>query len=175
MADCDVVGLTTENAHIFRAGDPALGMDDAVGAIRQFMSGFAYEESGDADDRVFTLLEHPSWLSIYDTETGLLDDLVRSLSKTLGAHVAAIRVEDSDKYSARLCRAGRWVDKISASVLRKKGSGKPDLWADVLAAGSRATFRAPCKAVARLPRNRCAICAEPWACRKALRWARPRK
>jgi hypothetical protein len=135
-ADHAVVGLTTENAHIWSAARPALGLDDAAGAIRAFMNGFEYEETPGAADRVFTLVAHPPWISVYDTETGQLDDLVRSLSKTLGAYVAGIRVEDSDKYSARLCRAGRWVDRISASVLRKKGAGKPELWAEVLAAGS---------------------------------------
>lgn len=135
MADYGGVGLTTENAHIFVTADPALGLEDAAGAIRAFMSGPGYEEAAGAADRVFTLVAHPPWISVYDTETGSLDGLVRSLSKTLSAYVAGIRVEDSDKYSARLCRAGRWVDRMSASVLRKKGAGKPELWAEVLAAG----------------------------------------
>jgi hypothetical protein len=127
------VGLSTENAHIFTAGNPDPGLEQAAAAVRQFMSGTGFEEAGDASDRVFTLVAHPDWISVYDTETGSIDGLVRGLSKSLAASVAGIRIEDSDKYTARLCRSGRWVDKISAGVMRKKGVGKPELWAQVLA------------------------------------------
>lgn len=130
------MGLTTENAHIFTARTPGLGLEQAVSALGHFMSETGYEEAAGADDRIFILVAHAGWISVYDTETGSLDGLVRALSKSLDAIVTGIRVEDSDKYSAWLCRAGRWVDKISASVLRKKGSGKPELWAELLAPGS---------------------------------------
>lgn len=130
------MGLTTENAHIFTAGHPGLGLEQAATALRSFTKGIGYEEAEGADDRVFTLVAHEGWISVYDTETGSLDQLVKGLSKSLAASVAGIRVEDSDKYTAQLCRAGRVVDKISAGPLRKKGSGKPELWAEVLAPGS---------------------------------------
>lgn len=130
------MGLTTENAHIFTARTPGLGLEQAVSALSHFMKETGYEVAAGADDRIFTLVAHGGWISVYDTETGALDGLVRALSKSLDASVTGIRVEDSDKYSARLCRAGRWVDKISVSVLRKKGSGKPELWSEVLAPGS---------------------------------------
>jgi hypothetical protein len=130
------VGLTTESAHLFIAGDPPRVFEATVQAIRQLMTGAGFEEAASSSDRVLTLIASPHWISLYDTETGSVDALVRSLSKALHADAIAIHIEDSDKYSARLCRAGRWVDKISGGVLRKKGTGKPELWAAVLAPGS---------------------------------------
>ena len=135
LADNPVMGLTTENAHLYISPDPALGLDDAAGAVRALMAGLPYEEAPGAADRVFTLAAHPPWISIYDTETGSVEALARTLSKSLAAYVVAVAVEDSSRYSARLCRAGKWVDKISASALRKGGAGKPGLWAEVLAPG----------------------------------------
>jgi hypothetical protein len=135
------VGLTTENAHIFIAGNPDLGLEQAAAAIRQCMSGSGFEEAGDAADRVFTLVAHANWISIYDTETGSLDGLVRGISKSLDASVAGIRIEDSDKYTARLCHSGRWVDKISGGVMRKKGTRNPELWAQVLAPEANEMFK----------------------------------
>jgi hypothetical protein len=129
------MGLSTENAHVFTAGNAGLGLEQVAAALRSLLQGIGYEEAEGADDRVFTLVAHDGWISIYDTETGSLDRLTKGLSQSLGASVAGIRVEDSDKYTAQLCRGGRSVDKISAGVLRKKGTGKPELWVDVLAPG----------------------------------------
>lgn len=129
------MGLSTENAHVFTAGSAGLGLEQVATALRSLLQGIGYEEAEGADDRVFTLVAHDGWISVYDTETGSLDRLIKGLSQSLATSVAGIRVEDSDKYTAQLCRAGRNVDKISAGVLRKKGSGKPELWADVLAPG----------------------------------------
>ena len=132
------MGLTTESAHLFCTADPSSALEATVRAIRHQMGATGFEESPGAEDRVFVLVPSVHWISIYDTETGALDALVRSLSKALSASVTALRLEDSDKYTARLCAAGSWVDKISGGVVKKKGTGKPDLWRTVLAPGSEA-------------------------------------
>jgi hypothetical protein len=132
------MGLTTESAHLFLTADPPASLDATAHAIRQHLSATGFEESTSAEDRVFVLVASPHWISIYDTETGALDALVKSLSKALAAHVAALCLEDSDKYTARLCSAGAWVDKISGGVLKRKATGKPDLWRPVLAPDSEA-------------------------------------
>lgn len=132
------MGLTTESAHLFLSGDPASALAATADALRRQMEAAGCEESPGAEDRVFVLVASAHWISLYDTATGELDTLVRSLSKALATPVTLLRLEDSDKYTARLCAAGRWVDKISGGVLRKKGTGKPDLWRAVLAPGSEA-------------------------------------
>lgn len=131
-SDTAGMGLTTASLHVYA---PAMAAESAAGRLRAMVCGSGgWVEDAAAEDRVIAVLASEScpWLSIYDT--GLLepDSSAAKLSRALDRPVVAVVVEDSDRYSITLFVSGKRVDRITAAVSRRRGSGHPDKWVSVL-------------------------------------------
>ncbi|GIU78494.1 MAG: hypothetical protein KatS3mg005_1732 [Bryobacteraceae bacterium] len=126
------MGLTTANLHINAPGLPA---ESAAASLRRIVcDGGGWIEDAASEERVIAVLagEPCPWLSVYDTGLAEPDSAAAELSRALSRPVVAAVVEDSDRYSITLFVSGKRVDRISAGVLRRKGSGHPEKWVAAL-------------------------------------------
>lgn len=126
------MGLTTASLHLYAR---QMNLDSAAAALRSLLSASGdWIEDPTSLDRVLVLLPPDStpWLSLYDTGLPTADSLAQPLSRSLHAPVVAISVEDSDRCSATLYNSGKRIDRLAASVLRRRGSGHPEKWIPLL-------------------------------------------
>jgi hypothetical protein len=131
-SDTVFMGLTTASLHIYAPGLPA---ESAAASLRKMAcDGGGWIEDAASEERVIAVLagEPCPWLSVYDTGLAEADSAAAGLSRALDRPVVAVTVEDSDRYSISLFVSGKLADRISAGVLRRRGSGHPEKWVSAL-------------------------------------------
>ena len=127
------MGLNAASVHL-RVGSGPEAHRTVAAAVRRAISGAGYCEERNPRLAERTLILHPgssgAWLTIFDSESGCLDEIAAKLSLETEADVLCTSIEQSDAMRLAWFRFGRLEDVLLSQG--RKGAGHPEAWAALL-------------------------------------------